>query len=240
MLKFGNFAVTPRNGKAVEVNSMWYNALKIMEEITEKLFDGKYAKHYGEMADKCKKSFKKKFYNKEKKCLYDVLGDDKIRPNQLFSISMSYQVIDPSSEIAKNIFKIATEKLLTPYGLKSLAEGEENYVAIYEGDAKKRDMSYHQGITWTWLLGLYNDALKNMIKCAKTKKAKNQLEEIHKEFVEGITKTFTKEIKGEGIIIGSIPEIYDSAQPFTPRGTVAQAWSVAEVFRIILNNNFNE
>lgn len=234
--KVGNIAVTPRNGKAVEVNSMWYNALKIMEEITTKLFDERFAKHYGEMAEECKKSFKKKFYNPNKKCLFDVIGDDKIRPNQLFSLSMSYQVIDPSSEIAKNILEVATEKLLGPYGLKSLAEGEEKYVPIYDGDSVQRDTNYHQGITWTWLLGLYYDTLRNMINSAKTKKYKKELEEKYNKFVEDVRVTFSREMKEDGMTVGSIPEIYDSVKPFTPRGAFAQAWSVAEVFRIILGN----
>lgn len=116
--KVGDFAVTPRNGKAVEVNSMWYNALKIMEELTEKLFDKKYAKQYGDMAEKCKKSFNEKFYNKDTKCLYDVIGDSKIRPNQLFALSLSYQVIEPSSKIALDILEVATSKLLNKFGLK--------------------------------------------------------------------------------------------------------------------------
>ena len=234
--KIGNYAVTPRNGKAVEVNSMWYNALKIMEELTTKLFDKKYAKQYGDMAEKCKKSFNEKFYNKRRKCLYDVIGDSKIRPNQLFSLSLSYQVINPGSEEALNIMEVVEQKLLNNYGLKSLAKGEENYVEVYEGSPVKRDMSYHQGITWPWLLGLYSDAWKNIIKATKSKKLKKELEEKYNKFVENIKDTFLKEID-EGNSIGSIPELYDSVKPCSPKGAYFQAWSVAEVFRIILKNS---
>lgn len=234
--KVGDFAVTPRNGKAVEVNSMWYNALKIMEELTEKLFDKKYAKQYGDMAEKCKKSFNEKFYNKDTKCLYDVIGDSKIRPNQLFALSLSYQVIEPSSKIALDILEVATSKLLNKFGLKTLAEGEENYTDVYEGNSVKRDMSYHQGITWTWLLGVYNDAFKNIIKSTKTKTKKMKLEKEYKEFVSNVTNTFIKEIE-EGQTVGTIPEIYDSRKPQLPKGAFAQGWSVAEVFRIILTNS---
>ena len=233
--KIGNFAVTPRNGKAVEVNSMWYNALKIMEELTEKYFDKKFAKQYGNMAAKCKKSFNEKFYNKRRKCLYDVLGDSKIRPNQLFSLSLSYQVVDPGSEIALNILDIVTKKLLNKYGLKTLAKNEENYVEIYEGNSVKRDMSYHQGITWPWLLGLYNNAFENVIKNTKLKTKKQELQDKYNEFVQDVKNTFITELEN-GKTVGSISELYDSKKPFESKGAFAQAWSVAEVFRIILKN----
>ena len=114
--KIGSYVVTPRNGKAVEINAMWYNALKIMEKLTEKFDTKKKANEYKRMADKCKKSFNEKFYNKRRKCLYDVLGDSKIRPNQLFSLSLTYPVLNPSSEIAKEMFDTVTKKLLNNYG----------------------------------------------------------------------------------------------------------------------------
>ena len=126
------------------------------------------------MAKLCQKSFIEKFYNKKKKCLYDVLGDSKIRPNQLFALSMSYPILDPKSEIAKEMFNTVTEKLLNNYGLKTLAKGEMNYIDVYTGDSFRRDMSYHQGITWPWLLGPYYDSFRKIIEAetAKTKKEK--------------------------------------------------------------------
>ena len=130
--KIGDYVVTPRNGKAVEVNSMWYNALKIMEELTTLMRGREEAKRYGELAKKCKESFNEKFYNKKRKCLYDVLGDSKIRPNQLFALSLLYPVVDPNSEIAKNIIDTVDKKLLTPYGLRTLAKGEPGYCERYE------------------------------------------------------------------------------------------------------------
>ena len=143
--KIGDFVVTPRNGKAVEVNSLWYDALKIMEELTILLRGKAEAKRYGELAKKCKKSFNEKFYNKRRKSLYDVLGDTKIRPNQLFALSLSYPVIDVNSDVAKEILDTVEKKLLTPYGLRTLAKGEPGYRERYEGDIRKRDMSYQQG-----------------------------------------------------------------------------------------------
>ena len=231
--KCNGIAITPRNGKAVEINAMWYNALKIMEELTNKIGKKTDNKKYADLAKKCKKTYNEKFYNKRRKCLYDVLGDSKIRPNQLFSLSLTYPIIDCNSEEAKNIINVCKKKLLNNYGLKSLAKDEENYTPIYEGDSLKRDSSYHQGITWTWLLGLYYDALKNVLKATKNKKDKLEIEEELKKLIKNTTKTFTKDINEDGCI-GSISEIYDSTKPQLPKGAFAQAWSVAEVFRIIL------
>ena len=233
--KYANLCFTPRNGKAVEVNSLWYNALKVIEELSKKFGDKKLTKKYAEMAEKCKTSFNECFYNPKKKCLYDVLGDGKVRPNQLFALSLTHPVIEPNSEIAKNILATVEKKLLSKYGLKTLAKGEKGYVDTYEGDGFRRDSSYHQGITWVWLLGLYYDTLKNMIKSEKDKDAKKELETKLENFKETTEKTFEKELLERGAI-GSIAEIYDSRTPNLPKGAIAQAWSVAEVFRIIYDN----
>lgn len=231
--KINNVAVTPRNGKTVELNALWYNALKIMARFAEKYDDKTLCKKYLEMAENTKKSFYEKFYNKNKKCLYDVLGDDKVRPNQLFALSLSHPIVD-DIEIAKQILTTVRKKLLNNYGLKTLASDEPGYVEIYEGSPYKRDTSYHQGITWTWLLGLYYDSLKNVIKIEKDKKGREALEEELHEFIQNTKITFEREMD-ERSSIGTISEIYDSKAPFESRGAFAQAWSVAEVFRIILN-----
>lgn len=231
--KYGDFPATPRNGKAVEINAMWYNALMILADLTEKFEEKSETKRYKDLARKCKRAFNDKFYNSKRKSLYDVLGDSKIRPNQLFALSLTYPVINPNSEVADNIMNTVTKKLLNNYGLKTLAKGEKNYVDVYEGDGFKRDMSYHQGITWVWLLGPYYDALKNMIASQKGKKRKEELQKELEDFKEKTQKTFAKQIREEGCI-GSIAEIYDSKRPNLPKGAIAQGWSVAEVFRIIL------
>ena len=230
--KYGNHCFTPRNGKTVELNSLWYNALKILEELSNKFGNKKEAKEYAKKAMQCQKAFIEQFYNKKKKCLYDVIGDTKVRPNQLFATALSHPVIEPNSEISKEMLETVTKKLLNKYGLKTLAKGEKGYVDIYEGDAFRRDSSYHQGITWPWLLGLYYDTLKNMVKTEKDKTSKKELQIKLNEFIENVTKTFTKELYERGAI-GSIAEIYDSKTPYLPKGTIAQAWSVAEIFRII-------
>ena len=233
--KYDGIAVTPRNGKAVEINALWYNANMIMYNLAKKTRHIIKAKKYKELAENCKISFNNRFYNIKKKCLYDVIGDDKIRPNQLFALSLTYPIVDPTSEEAKNIINTVEKKLLNKYGLKTLAKGEKNYVEIYEGSPYKRDTSYHQGITWTWLLGLYFNALKNMEKQSKGEE-KIQLQEKIQKFVDKTNKTFKKDINENGCI-GSISELYDSKKPQLPKGAVAQGWSVAEVLRICLNGD---
>ena len=232
--KIGNYAVTPRNGKAVEINSMWYNALKIMEELTNKYGARTKANKYKKLADKCQKSFVEKFYNKRRKCLYDVLGDSKIRPNQLFALGLTYPVISPKDKIANQIFETVTKKLLNPYGLKTLAKGEENYVEVYEGDSFRRDMSYHQGITWPWLLGIYYDSFKKIVEAEKSKTKREQLELELNNFKKSVKQTFIQELEN-GKTIGGIHEIYDSVKPYEAKGAINQAWSIAEIFRIILD-----
>ena len=232
-VKFQGMAVTPRNGKAVEVNSLWYNANRIMADLSMRFGHLITAVKYKELADRCKASFQEKFYNSKNKCLYDVLGDSKIRPNQLFALSLSNPIMDIDSDEASNIITVVEKKLVNSYGLKTLAKGEENYVEIYEGDEKNRDTSYHQGITWPWLLGLYYNALKNIKNNTQSEGKKQELEQKINKLVEKTKKTFSKEIYENGCI-GSIAELYDSSKPQLPKGTIAQCWSVAEIFRIIL------
>lgn len=231
-VKIGDYAVTPRNGKVVEINALWYNALRTLENLAIKFEDKKQADFCKKMSSKTKKSFQEKFYNKKKKSLYDVLGDDKIRPNQLFSISTTYPIIKPASEIGKTIFKTVKTKLLTKYGLRTLAKGEKGYIPRYEGDVYKRDTAYHQGIVWVWLIGLYADSFKNIIDDEKDRLEKEKLIIEYEKFIKSVFTTFKTEINNpEGI--GSISEVYDSQAPFKPGGTFSQAWSVSEILKII-------
>ena len=232
--KIGEYVVTPRNGKQVEINSMWYNALMIMIDLGKKFQEEtEIINRYKKIAKCAKESFKEKFYNKKRKCLYDVIGDDKIRPNQLYSISLSYPIVDPDSNMAKDIFNTVTKKLLNNYGLKTLAKGELHYTEIYEGDQYRRDISYHQGITWPWLIGFYNDAFLNIIKAEKDKNEKAELKEEYNKFVLKTKQTFIKEIN-DGKTIGNLAELYDSRKPYEAKGAFAQCWSISEVFKIIL------
>lgn len=229
--KIGDKVVTPRNGKTVEINALWYNALKIMARFAEMFNEKSVCKKYLEMAEKTKKSFVEKFYNKEHGYLLDVLGDYKVRPNQLFAISLSHPIIDDEKMIER-IMLTVKEKLLNNYGLKTLASEEKEYVDVYEGSPYKRDMSYHQGITWPWLLGLYYDALKNELRYAKGNIKKDEIEEEIQKLIMTTKMTFEKEMYAKSSI-GTISEIYDSKEPYEARGAFAQAWSVAEILRII-------
>ena len=231
--KIGNIVVTPRNGKAIEINALWYNALKIMESFANLYKEKELSKKYAELAKKCKESFIKKFYNKKRKCFDDLVGDNSIRPNQLFAIGLHYPVVEPNSVEAKTAFETVTKKLLTPYGLKTLAKGEKCYREIYEGDQIKRD---HQGITWPWLLGIYSDSFLNIISAEKNKTKKKELEEQYSKFAQNVEDTFYNEMYNRSTV-GSISELYDSAKPYEAKGAFAQAWSVAEVFRIIEKRN---
>ena len=228
--------VTPRNGKAVELNAMWYNALKTMQNLANHYIKPVKYYEYGMLAKNCQKSFVKRFYNPYKKCLYDVLGDDKIRPNQIFAISLTYPILDCSKDMAKEVFVTVTQKLLNKYGLQTLASGEEGFSAVYKGSPEERDSVYHQGITWPWLLGPYYNALKNLIKAEKDEERKNKLINTLTQFRLNTANTFTNEIT-KGNTIGSICEIYDSTEPSSGKGAFAQAWSVAEVFRIMLDKD---
>ena len=230
--KIGNYAVTPRNGKVVELNALWYNGLRTLENLANKFDEKDVENRCRKAANKHQKVFEEQFFNKKKKSLYDVIGDSKIRPNQLFSISCTYPVIKPSSEIGKTIFKTVTSKLLTKYGLRTLAKGEDGYIAYYEGDPVKRDMSYHQGIAWVWLIGLYHDAFKNIINDEKDRLEKEKLKIEYEKFIKSVYSTFKTEINSEEGI-GSLSEVYSSQTPFKPGGTFAQAWSVSEVLKIV-------
>jgi len=231
--KINDYVVTPRNGKVVEINSLWYNALKTLENLANRFHDEEVAENCKKVALKHKRVFNKLFYNEKKKCLYDVLGNDKIRPNQLFAFSLTYPVWDFKSKSTIEIIDTITDKLLIKHGLRTLSKNDKNYISTYEGDSFKRDMSYHQGIQWPWLLGLYFDALRNLIDVEKNKDKKEQLIDKYNHFLENTYQTFKKEINDKECI-GSISEVYDAKLPYKPGGTCAQAWSVSEVLRIVL------
>lgn len=230
--KVGNFAVTPRNGKAVELNSLWYNALKVVADLAERYNDEKTHDEYEKLAKKVRASFNKKFYNEKNKCLDDVIGNEEIRPNQLFALSTTYPVMILSNEKAKETLKTVGKELYTKYGLATLSKKDPKYIAVYEGDGFRRDMSYHQGITWPWLAGLYVESYKTIIKNEKNKTEKKKLEEEYEKIISNYKKSFAQAMK-EGAI-GTISELYDSKPPYLPKGAFAQAWSVSEVIKIML------
>lgn len=217
--KVGDWVVTPRRGKAVEINALWYNALRLMEKwIKEEKGDSK-ALIYAEAAERAYKSFNEKFWNSQDGYLYDVIEGEKgndpaCRPNQLFAISLDYPVLERKHW--KAVVDISEKRLLTPYGLRSLSPEHPDYKSHYDGDLRARDAAYHQGTVWAWLIGPFIDAW------LKVNPGKNVEA---RQFLKG----FEKHMAEAGI--GSISEVFDAIEPYTPRGCMAQAWSVAEVLR---------
>ena len=230
--KIDGKAITPREGKAVEINSLWYNSLITISNLCHKAENYDLEKEFLSLAKEVWNNFNKCFYNEFDKYLYDVVGDDKIRPNALFAMSVTYPVIDINSHIAQEIISKVEKELKVPVGLRTLSSKSLGYVSKYYGTPLQRDSSYHQGITWPWLLGLYYDALNNMIKFGTDEDLKQKIIEKKKQFVDDTIKVFYNEMN-EKSSIGTIAEIYDSEEPYKSRGAFAQAWSVGEVLRII-------
>lgn len=209
--KVKDWVVTPRRGKAVEINALWYNVLKLMEKWTGK---------YGEIAKLCYNSFNATFWNQKDGCLYDVIASDQtkdssIRPNQVFSISLSYPVL--AHDHWQSVMSVVKKELLTAYGLRTLSSSHPDFKAYYDGDLWARDAAYHQGTIWPWLIGPFIDAWLKVYP--------NNINEAH-QFLEILEKHIDKSC------VGSIGEIFDAADPYHARGCFAQAWSVAEFLRV--------
>lgn len=207
--------VTPREGKTVEINALWYNALKMMDSISiETDLEG----NWKDKANQVKENFQEKFWNTEKNCLFDVIGEDhkadEIRPNQIFALSLPFPLFQ--GQKAEEILNVVQEKLLTPYGLRSLEKGNENYKESYEGDIRSKDRAYHQGTVWSWLIGPFVSA------SCRIKENNQELEDLIKPLVED-------HLRDAGL--GTISEIFDGDGPHRPRGCISQAWSVGEILR---------
>lgn len=220
--KIGDWVVTPRMGKPVEIQALWYNTLTIFSKLLEMNGQEEDARIVCIDANKAKKSFLQKFWFEEGYYLYDVIDekenpDATLRPNQLFAISLPFALIE--GEQAEAVLKIMEEQLYTPVGLKSLPKSDVHYVPVYGGDTYHRDSSYHEGTVWSWLLGPYIDALMKSESENKKAKAKKVIEDFKYHLNEGC--------------IGSVSEIFDADEPHHPRGCVAQAWGVAEILRVI-------
>jgi predicted glycogen debranching enzyme len=218
--KVDGWVVTPRRGKAVEINALWYNALRLMEQWAAARADAR-ASDYRARADQAYASFNRRFWNEREGFLYDVVdreggGDDpRCRPNQIFAVSLPNPVLQ--RDRWEPVVNVVRDRLLTPVGLRSLAPGDPEFKARYYGDLRSRDAAYHQGTVWGWLVGPFVDA---WLKVWPTHT------EVAHEALRGVASHLND------ACIGTISEIFDADAPFTPRGCVAQAWSVAEVLRI--------
>jgi len=219
----GGKPVAPREGKAVEIQALWYNALKTMQLLATHFDDAGMAGECLAMAEKSKKSFLEKFWNSERDCLFDVVKDDirdsSLRPNQIIAVSLDFTMLDNVK--AGHIVDTVQKRLWGAYGLKTLSDDDPRYMGRYQGDWAQRDTAYHSGTVWPWLLGPFVKAflkLKNHEAVWRDFAFKNFLQPLFKE-----------EIFRAGL--GTVSEIFDGDQPHEPNGCIAQAWSVAEPLR---------
>jgi len=225
--KIGDLVVTPRQGKAVEINALWYNALKTMEDFFHRLGYSGSAQKYADLAEKTKESFNDMFWYEEGGYLFDCVDgdyhDNSIRPNQIFAVSLPYQVL--IEERASSVLDIVQRELLTPYGLRTLSQDDKRYKGQCVGDQRSRDMAYHQGTVWAWLLGHFITAYVNV----------NGRNRQTLDFVKDILSGFThSHLTDAGL--GTVSEIFDGDPPHHPRGCIAQAWSVAEILRALVES----
>ena len=221
--KVDGWVVTPRRGKAVEINALWFNALRLMATWAERL--GHDAAPYLAAAEKAHASFNRRFWNEKLQCLFDVVDgedgkdDPAIRPNQVFALSLKHPVL--RKERWEPVLERVRRELVTPVGLRSLAPGQPDYKANYDGDLRARDAAYHQGTVWGWLIGHYVDATLKVNPDLKAARA--------------LLRGLEEHLVHTGL--GQLSEIFDATEPYRPRGCIAQAWSVAEALRVFLKTH---
>lgn len=217
--KVGNWVVTPRHGKPVEINALWYNALEIMNNLANKFNDPE--ADYAQLAGRVRTSFVSRFWNPEKKYLYDLIlngiPDDAIRPNQIFAVSLPFSPLDHGKQV--HVVNTVWRELYFSFGLRSLSPSSSAYRGSYAGDVVQRDGAYHQGTGWGWLIGPFITAFRKVHDYSPESKA----------VAERFIAPFKAHLYDHGV--GSISEIFDGNPPHHPRGCFAQAWSVAEVLR---------
>jgi predicted glycogen debranching enzyme len=222
--KVGDWVVTPRRGKPVEINALWYNALNILSYFQAECGAIDESKAWKEKADRVNESFNEKFWNDMRGCLYDHIEDNEnnadLRPNQLYAISLPFPLL--TKQRATKVLKVVTDQLLTPKGLRSLERPHPDYRYLCSGTIHERDGAYHQGTVWSFLIGPYIDALLFV----KGDKAKKEAARIIEDFLKNLDEA----------CVGSISEIFDAEEPHTPRGCFAQAWGVAEALRVSIEH----
>ncbi|HYB85107.1 MAG TPA: amylo-alpha-1,6-glucosidase, partial [archaeon] len=219
--KIGDFVVTPRNGKAVEVNALWYWALNTLSRIANLLGKREEETDFENMAENVKTSFSRVFWNSDANCLFDRIvngtPDASVRPNQIIAVALPESILSLDRE--KAIVRVVESELKTPFGLRTLSPLDSRYQGRYEGDQRSRDLAYHQGPAWPWLLGQFVSAYVKTSDNANTSR----------EAAMGFLAPLREHLQGTGL--GFIPELFDGDPPYRPRGCIAQAWSVAEVLR---------
>jgi glycogen debranching enzyme len=221
--KISDWVVTPRSGKPVEIQALWYNALRTMEDLAARFSDNERRKKYSSLAALTSEMFNRTFWNKDAQCLYDVINggppDGSIRPNQIFAVSLHHSML--SQERARAVVEKVEKELLTPVGLRTLNRSDDRYRATYEGDQYSRDSAYHQGTVWPWLLGPFVSAYVRVNGGTAQARARAH------DFLRGIEAHLSE------AGLGQISEIFDGDVPYRARGCFAQAWSVAEILRAL-------
>jgi predicted glycogen debranching enzyme len=219
--KMGDWVVTPRRGKAVEINALWYNALRLLAGWLRETGDESAAERYEEHAGRAFASFNERFWFADGGYLYDVVdveggpgNDSSLRPNQLFAISLDHPAL--AAERWESVVEIIEKKLVTPLGLRTLSPDDPEYKPLYAGDLRSRDGAYHQGTVWAWLIGPFIDAWLKVHPADRARARK-------------FLARFPEHLSEAGI--GTISEVFDAREPHNPGGCIAQAWSVAEVLR---------
>ncbi|HYO83111.1 MAG TPA: amylo-alpha-1,6-glucosidase [Bryobacteraceae bacterium] len=224
--KIGDWVVTPRIGKPVEIQALWYNAVRVLEELARATGDRSAELFLVEMAEYVRVNFNRLFWNAERECLYDVVdGDERdasIRPNQLMAVSLANSLVD--KERGSKILRVVEKHLLTPMGLRTLAPADAAYRDTYTGDVTSRDSAYHQGTAWPWLIGAFITAYRKVYG--------NGPETT--ERLRGFVWHFEPHINTAGL--GHVSEIADGRAPHNPAGCIAQAWSVAEILRALVED----
>lgn len=223
--KVGDEVITPRHGKPVEIQALWYNALRIRAEIAERFADPQGAIFWSRLAERVEQRFNQLFFYEAGGYLYDVVdadgrGDASLRPNQIFALSLPFPLLQ--GQRAAGLLEVLTRRLLTPVGLRSLDPADPRYRARYEGGPAERDSAYHQGTVWSWLLGPYVTALVRIRGDAGKKSGRQLLRRLEAHLDEAG--------------LGQISEIFDAEPPHEPRGAIAQAWSVGELLRTAIED----
>jgi predicted glycogen debranching enzyme len=224
--RIGDWVVTARTGKPVEIQALWYNALRTMEFFAREFKDSKGSDYYADLAARVHAGFNQQFWNGTGQCLFDVIensvGDASVRPNQVIATSLKYSML--SSERARAVLTKVAQQLLTPYGLRTLSQNDTRYSGLYQGDQLKRDSAYHQGTVWPWLLGPFISGYVKTFGRNKdsVKRIQSWLEPLQAHLSQAG--------------LGSISEIFCGDSPHTPCGCIAQAWSVAEVLRVLVED----
>jgi predicted glycogen debranching enzyme len=226
--KVGDWVVTPRHGKPVEIQALWYNALRTTEELAARFGDSAGQKRFAKMATVVRWSFNRLFWNESAGCLYDVVNggppDASIRPNQILAVSLNHSMLARGRALA--VVEVVARELLTPYGLRTLAPSDPRYIGRYSGDQFARDSAYHQGTVWPWLFGPFLSAYVRVN--GGTAEARMQAA----KWLE----PFRSHLQQAGL--GQISEILDGDPPHRPCGCIAQAWSVAELLRAAVEDVF--